>query len=90
MLYALFMIAGASLASCGSSERSAGAACEASAECAPSLECVPLATWQGGLCAEPASVCSKKCTDDSGCADLGSGFKCFAICDGTSTCGEAG
>lgn len=75
------------LASCGTSSLPAGAECHATSECDTGLDCLDLAQFAGSACTVIAKTCSKTCTGDPGCADLGAGYKCFAGCGSAMTCG---
>jgi hypothetical protein len=75
------------LAACGTSQLPAGAQCSQSADCDSELSCLDLAQFSGTTCSVVGKTCSKVCADDTGCASLGSNFKCFAGCGSAMTCG---
>ncbi len=75
------------VAACGTSQLPAGAQCTATADCDTDLSCLDLAQFSGSACSVIGKTCSKVCTDDGGCASLGSSFKCFAGCGSAMTCG---
>jgi hypothetical protein len=64
-----------------------GEACDGGKTCKTGLSCLPFLLAQpSGACTSSGDVCSKTCTDDAGCADLGPKAKCFG-CGETRTCG---
>jgi hypothetical protein len=72
---------------CGTSQLPAGAQCSQSADCDTDLSCLDLAQFTGSACSVIGKTCSKVCANDTGCASLGSNFKCFAGCGSAMTCG---
>ena len=81
--------------SCGATEIAtedlpAAAVCETTDACQQGLECLPVTQDDGGgVCSEVGKSCSRTCTDDDECTDLGEDFRCFG-CDGSATCGRLG
>lgn len=63
------------------------AECEEASDCEDGLTCEPFATFQGDVCMEHASICTRTCETMADCADLGPTFRCFANCDGMF-CGD--
>jgi hypothetical protein len=63
------------------------AVCEETSECEDGLECLPFATFDGPVCTEVGTACTKTCETDADCAVFGASFKCFANCDG-KVCGD--
>lgn len=60
-----------------------GESCTEKKKCQEGLSCLPfLISKSGGACEPVSNACSKTCTDDASCADLGPKVKCFS-------CGEA-
>lgn len=78
------------LAACGTSSLPAGAQCAQTSECESGLMCLDLAQFTGTTCTVVGKACSLVCQDDTGCASLGSSFKCFAGCGTDKTCGATG
>jgi hypothetical protein len=72
---------------CGTSQLPAGAQCMQSSDCDTDLSCLDLAQFSGSACSVVGKTCSKVCADDTGCASLGSNFKCFAGCGSAMSCG---
>jgi len=65
----------------------AGRVCTEDSDCADGLDCLEFGEFSGGTCTVVAEACSKTCTDDAGCADLGPDFKCLASCGPDKLCG---
>jgi len=70
--------------------RGAGELCDATADCESGLECLPLGQFNDGSCTEVATICTHLCTVDADCADLGTDYLCFLMCDGRQSCGRTG
>jgi hypothetical protein len=77
-----------SLVACGTSSLPAGAQCQQASECDTGLDCLELAQFNGTTCTVVGKACTTTCLDDSGCAALGSDFRCFQGCGTTKTCGK--
>ena len=80
--------------SCGATEIATenlppGAVCETTAACQQGLECLAVTQGNAGDCSEVSKSCSRPCTEDDECADLGEDFRCFG-CEGSTTCGLLG
>jgi hypothetical protein len=73
-------------AACGSSG-SAGNTCTVTADCDADLQCLDVAQFTGTMCMNVGKACSIVCTDDTSCASLGDGYKCFQGCGAFKTCG---
>ena len=74
------------VAACGSSS-SAGDTCTVTADCDADLQCLDVAQFTGTMCMNVGKACSIVCTDDTSCATLGTGYKCFQGCGAFKTCG---
>ncbi|MEO8840241.1 MAG: hypothetical protein ABI591_14615 [Kofleriaceae bacterium] len=74
------------LAACSSSS-SAGNTCSVTADCDADLQCLDVAQVTGTTCTNVGKACSIVCTDDTSCASLGDGYKCFQGCGAFKTCG---
>ena len=79
--FALFL-----LAACGTTPLPAGAVCKATLDCEAELSCLDLGQFNGTACTVIGKSCTKTCTDDAGCASLGTNFKCFATCSTDKVC----
>ena len=77
----------AALAACGTSSKPAGAVCTDSSECEAAQSCLELGQFSGSACTVVGKVCSKSCTSNGDCAELGSAFMCFASCGSAMVCG---
>lgn len=67
-----------------------GEACSAKKTCQEGLSCIPfLIAKDGGACEPVDDVCSRTCTDDASCSDLGPKAKCFG-CGDARFCGLTG
>jgi hypothetical protein len=86
MLRTVFSALVMTLAACGSSS-SAGNTCALPADCDADLQCLDVAQFTGTACMNVGKACSIVCTDDTSCATLGDGFKCFQGCGAFKTCG---
>jgi hypothetical protein len=76
------------LGACSSSTlKSAGSACGSDDECSAGLACFSFGAFTDAGCTTAAKACSKACLLDGECAPFGAGYKCFAACDGTRSCG---
>ena len=75
------------VAACGTDSLPAGAVCKQTSECESGLMCLDVAQFSGTSCTVVSKACSITCTDDSGCASLGSSFRCFAGCGAEKFCG---
>jgi hypothetical protein len=77
----------AALVACGTSSKPAGAVCTDSSECEATDSCLELGQFSGSACTVVGKVCSKNCTTNSDCAELGPSFMCFASCGSAMVCG---
>jgi hypothetical protein len=73
---------------CGATPlKEAGRACTADSDCAAGLSCLGIGSLSDAGCTPVIKACSHVCAADSDCVPLGSSFKCFNGCNGTSSCG---
>ena len=86
MLRNVFSVLVMTLTACGSSS-SVGDTCVMSSDCDADLQCLDVAQFTGTMCMNVGKACSIVCTDDSSCATLGTGYKCFQGCGAFKTCG---
>ena len=75
---------------CEGGSSGAGELCDTTADCVSGLECLPLGQWDGSTCTVVATVCTHLCTVTADCADLGTDYLCFLMCDGRRSCGRTG
>lgn len=61
--------------------------CDSDGQCEDGLSCEDVK--QGADCTPFSMQCTKSCATDADCSDLGDDFRCFADCDGVSTCGSS-
>ncbi len=77
------------VSACGTSDEGLppSAVCHDTAQCESSLSCLDVATVTSTSCTVVGKSCTITCLDDTGCAELGENFKCFAGCGTEKTCG---